>query len=335
MAAWPAETTGATLSGGDAGALRRAMVDAAAKKVGLRLTGTFFLAATVKVPAGLYIDATSAKFFVNSAAPHEKAPYNSGRFRNDDLGSKPEYGAAGWFIWNGGEFDGNGEGIWTISHSPGFIIKNATMYNYCSSANTGHAIETNSSGGVNNLKGPYNVQILNNRFLGTNRGQRPNSNDEPVHFDWNWKGSGGAAPVWDVGDPVTEKTQVMTHNVLVKGNTFHRKSEAGGWQFAKTAMGGHDASDSRYDPAFRHNHFLFEGNQIHGAVGSSEVSPNKGAIHLAWVRDAVVRNNVLHGGVARRYITAEDKKDSTFCSASGNTSKSPSLTGNNTIICEG
>lgn len=321
------------LDGGHCHDIQQAMNAAAAQGKTLRLTGTFHVYTHVYIPAGLLIDATGAMFYVNSEQAVAGAPFNSGRFKNDSHNSAPEYGAAGGWTWTGGTFDGNGEGIFTLSHSPGFTIQKITAYRYCSSGNTGHAIEINSSGGVNDLSGPYNVQILDSDFLGTDRGQRSNSNDEPVHLDWNWDGSGAAAPVWCPGDPVSEKTQVMCHNVLIKGNRF--KSKGSGWAAAKCAVGGHDTSDTRYDPAYRHNHILIEGNQIEGAVGSTEVSPNKGAIHLCWVRDAVVKGNTLNGGVTRRYITAEDAKDATYCTASGNTSSNPTLSNPNAIVIEG
>lgn len=323
------------LTGGHCHDIQAVMDRAAAEGKSLRLTGTYHVYTNVYIPDDLVIDATGAKFYVNSEEAKEGGKYNAGRFKNASNGDAPGYGAAGWWTWTGGEFDGNGEGIFTLSHSPGYTIQNATFYRYCSSGNTGHAIETNSSGGDNDLNGPYNVKILNNTFLGTDRGQRSNSNDEPVHWDWNWDGSGAAAPVWHKGDPVNTGTQTMCHNVLIKGNTFHRRAEGNGWAFAKCAIGGHDASDSDFDPEYRHNHIMIEENNIHGAVGSTEVSPNKGAIHLAWARDVVVRKNRLLGGVAKRYITAEDAKDEDYCSASGNVSENPTLSNNDKIVVEG
>jgi len=331
----PPPTEVVTLTGGHCHDIQAAMDSAASQKKTLRLTGSYAVYTNVYIPGGLTIDATGATIYVNSETAASGAKYNSGRFKNKSNNDAAGYGAAGWFTWIGGTLDGNGEGIMTFSHSPGYTIKGATFYRYCSSGNTGHAIETNSSGGANDLNGPYNVQILDNQFLGTDRGQRSNSNDEPCHWDWNWNGSGAAAPVWDIGDTVNETTQTMCHNILIKGNRFHRKSESGGWQFAKCAIGSHDASDSAYDPEYRHNHILIEDNEMHGAAGSSEVSPNKGAIHLAWARDVVVRNNVLKGGTAKRYVTAETSKDAGYCSASGNTSSSPTLSNPNTIVVEG
>jgi hypothetical protein len=331
----PPATTEIVLSGGNGAAMQAAMDQASAEGKSLRLTGAFYSSVTVYIPSNLKINAEGAKFYMNSESASEGAKYNAGRFKNASNGDAPEYGAAGGFVWTGGEFDGNGEGIFTISHSPGFTIQGTTMYRYCSKDNTGHAIEINSSGGLNDLNGPYTVQILNNTFLGTDRGQRENSNDEPIQWDWNWDGSGGAAPVWKPGNPVNESTQVMCHNILVKGNRFHRRSESGKWEFAKTAIGGHDASDPAYDPKYRHNHVLVEGNEMHGAVGGTSVSPNKGAIHLCWTRDAEAKGNVLYGGVSKRYITAEDSKDATYCKASSNTSANPTLSDPNKIVVEG
>ncbi len=315
-----------TVNGGHCHDIQAGMDAAVAQGKTLRLTGTFYVYTDVFIPSNLSILATGAKFNVNNC----NGVYNAGRFKNATNGNAAQYGQAGWFVWDGGEFDGNGRGIFTISHSPGFTIKNTTMYRYCSSTYAGHAIEANSSGGADNVTGPYNVQILNNNFRGTDLGQRDNSNDEPIQFDWNWDGSGASAPVWHVGDPISQATQVMCHNFLIEGNTFHRLSESSPWNFAKCAIGGHDSADSRIVPTYRHNHFLIRGNTIHGAVGSNLTSPDKGAIHLFRVRQAVVQNNTIVGGTSGRYVTAEVASDVSTCSASGN---SPS--GANTIVVTG
>jgi hypothetical protein len=314
-----ATPTDIVVNGGHCHNILTGLAQAKAQKLTLKLTGTFYINTMVYIPDGVNVIATGAMFYVNSNSAVENATFNSGRFKNETNGSAPEYGQAGNFTWDGGTFDGNGEGIWTISHSPGFTIKNTTLYNYCSSGNTGHAIETNSSGGYDDPGGPYRVQILNNQFLGTNRGQRTNGNDEPCHFDWNWNGSGGSAPVWNPGDTVSEYNQVMCHNVLVQGNTFHRKAETGGWAFALCAIGGHKSSDASMTSSYRHNHFLYKDNIIHGAVGSSGTNPDKGAIHSFFIRQGVVQNNQLNGCNANRLLTGENATDVTYCSASGNT----------------
>lgn len=306
-----------TVNGGHCHNIQAGLDQAKAQGLTLKLTGTFYCNTHVYVPDGVNVIATGAKFFLNSNSAVENAVFNSGRMKNATNGNAAEYGQAGNFTWDGGTFDGNGEGCWTISHSPGFTLKNMTLYNYCASANTGHAIETNSSGGVDNKTGPFNVQILNNQFLGTDRGQRTNGNDEPCHFDWNWDGSGAAAPVWKPGDPVSESTQVMCHNVLVQGNTFGRRTAS--YAYALCSIGGHKSADSSMTSTYRHNHFLYKDNSITGSVGSSGTNPDKGAIHSFYVRQGVVQDNRLYGCNANRLVTAENTTDAGYCSASGNT----------------
>jgi hypothetical protein len=318
------------------------MDSAAAKGLPLRLVGTFYISTTVNIPDNLYIQGGGAKFYLSSTPPAAcdggPGAYNAGRIRNATKGNAAGYGQAGGFTWDGGEFDGNRDGIMTFSHSPGFTVKNCTFYSWCyfnsdSDKNTGHAIEINSSGGADNTDGPYTVQILNNTFLGV-YSQRPWSNDEPVHWDWNWNGSGGTPPFWEVGDPANSTTQTMCHNVLIQGNTFHRKDESGTWKFALCAIGGHDSSDAAIKPATRHNHFLIDGNKIHGAVGASaNVQSDKGAIHLFRVRQAKVTNNEMFGCTASRLVSAENKTDAGYCSASGNTHNGASA--GNTIVVQG
>jgi hypothetical protein len=337
--------TEVVVDGGHCHNIQAGMDSAASQGLPLRLTGTFYCYTNVYIPDNLYITATNAHFYLNSGSPVSGATFNAGRWKNNPKGNAAGYGQAGGFTIDGGTFEGNGEGCMTFSHSPGYTVKNARFFRYCRTGNTGHALEMNSSGGPDNVNGAYTVQILNNQFLGTDLGQRTNSNDEPLQFDWNWDGpsggSGSSPPVWYPGDPVSESTQVMCHNILIQGNTFHRWSEGGAFPgsinggFALCAIGGHDSSDASVVASYRHNHFLITGNVIHGAVGSTATSPNKGAIHLYRVRQAVVQNNTLYGGVQNRFITAEDATDKTYCSASGNATASPALTGNNTIIVEG
>lgn len=343
-------STEITVNGGHCHNIQAGIDAAASQGKTLRLTGTFYCYTNVYVKDNVYVNATGAMFYLNSKSATPGAVFDAGRIKNDEKGNVPVggpgfnngYGMAGGFTWDGGTFDGNGEGCMTFSHSPGYTIKNATFYRYCSTGNTGHAIEMNSSGGLDNVSGAYTVQILDNQFLGTDRGQRTNSNDEPVQWDWNWNGpsggSGAAPPVWNPGDTVSEQTQVMCHNVRIAGNTFHRLSES--WDsainggFALCAIGGHDSADASVVASYRHNHFLIENNIIHGARGSTAVNPDKGAIHLYRVRQATARNNTLYGGVQSRYITAEDATDATYCSASGNASSNPALTGNNSIVVQ-
>lgn len=322
--------------------IQAGMDSAAAKGLPLRLVGTFYISTTVNIPDNLYIQGGGAKFYLSSTPPAAcdggPGAYNAGRIRNATKGSAAGYGQAGGFTWDGGEFDGNRDGIMTFSHSPGFTVKNCTFYSWCyynssGDNNTGHAIEINSSGGADNTDGPYTVQILNNTFLGV-YSQRPWSNDEPVHWDWNWNGSGGTPPFWEVGDPANSTTQTMCHNVLIQGNTFHRKDESGTWKFALCAIGGHDSSDAAIKPATRHNHFLIDGNKIHGAVGASaNVQSDKGAIHLFRVRQAKVTNNEMFGCTASRLVSAENKTDAGYCSAAGNTHNGAPA--GNTIVVQG
>lgn len=312
-----AAATEVTVSGGHCHQINAGLAQAKASGLPLRLTGNFYLYTDVLIPDGVYVNATGAMFYCSSTSAVENATYDSGRIKNETNGNAPEYGQAGNFTWDGGTFDGNGEGIMTFSHSPGFTIKNATFYNYCASNNTGHALEINSSGGVDNKTGPYTVQILNNTFLGTNRGQRTNGNDEPVQWDWNWNGSGGSAPVWNPGDTISEATQVMCHNLLIQGNTFSRRTSA--YAYALCAIGGHKSADASMTSSYRHNHVLIQSNHITGSVGSSGTNPDKGAIHSFFTRQGDVKNNTLVSCNANRLITGENATDITYCTASGNT----------------
>lgn len=287
--------------------LMNAMFDARELGVPLTVTGTWGLELNaIWIPDGVTVIATGAKFnhtptarFKNAAAwPATTMPDTCGGY---DGGS---------FTWTGGEFNGGGDGIFTLSHSPGFTISSTVMYNYCTDSNSGHAIEINSSGGPNDLAGSdYRVKILGNFFRGV-QSQRSNSNDEPLHYDWAWNGSGCAGA----------EDHTMCHNLLLSGNSFHRLDESGAWEFGLCAIGGHRMSSDSYgdmgnagipnpadgEPAERHNFFLIEDSTIHGAVGSTGTSPNKGAIHLWNVRDVIVRNNNLHGCTPDRLVTGWD-----------------------------
>lgn len=224
----------------------------------------------------------------------------------------------GSFFWDGGEFDGGGDGIFTLSHSPGFTIQNTKMYNWSADGGDGHAIEINSSGGANANFGVFNVNILNNQFLGLGLGQRTNSNDEAVQWDWAWQGSGCAGA----------EDHTMCHNIRIAGNTSHRLTEAWGsisglvnGGFAKCFTGGHRMSSASYGdmgnaglanpsdgyPSERHNSVLIENNAIHAAVGSTETTPDKGAIALWMTRDVIVRNNNFYSCTDNRLVSAIDK----------------------------
>lgn len=319
----------------------------------LRLTGTFLVYTNVSIPANLAIDATGAKFNCNRDSSTYVRPgdaHNAGKFVNG--GSGGAYNRDGWFNWNGGTFDGNGDSCMTISHSPGFTVRNATFYRYCADQNyfswgDGHAIEINSSGGPDNAtgqNGTFNVLISACKFQGTDMGQRAWGNDEPIHYDWAWEGSGGAAP-WD---------GTMTHNVRVTGCTFHRFSETatvsgaghGGynnwqWRFAICAIGGHDPSQAAKDgmangsldpsggwnnstdrPKERHNHFKFDGNAIHGSLGyaGGSLRFDKGAIHAHRLRQVWVVNNNFYGCGAHQVSGWDSSDIPTYGSVSGNTS---------------
>lgn len=261
---------------------------------------------SVYCAAGTKFNHTPTARFRNAAAwPATSMPDSCGGY------------AGGGFFWDGGEFNGGGDGIFTISHSSGFTIQNTRMYNWSSDTGDGHAIEINSSGGADNLNGTsYRVHILNNQFLGLGLGQRTNSNDEAVQWDWAWKGSGcGGA-----------EDHTMCHNIRIAGNTSHRFSE--GWDgiqnagFSLCFTGGHRMSSGSYGlmgnagvanpsdgyPAERHNWVLIEGNNVHKAVGAtSGVSPDKGAIALWSTRDVIVRNNNFYACTDSRLVSGFDE----------------------------
>jgi hypothetical protein len=281
------------------GGLENAMWDARCAGLPLRVVGTWSLSKnTMWIPDGVTVRAHGAVFNHNPMARFRNSgPWpgcqttEAGREMSPGVGG---YGGGG-FHWEGGTFSGNGDGIFTLSHSPGFTIRDATFYNWCSSSNTGHAIEINSSGGNDNASGEYGtytVNILAN-FFGGVTGQRSNSNDEAVHYDWAWSGSG----VWGQAD------HTMCHNVKIEGNTFHT-NYGGGSQFARCAIGGHDPSGG-LRPTNRHNHFTIRSNAIHGAVGSTGTSPDKGAIHNYWIRSSWIVFNNLYGCTPARLISCE------------------------------
>jgi hypothetical protein len=332
-----------TVSGGHCHDIQAGMNHASANGLTLILTGTFYLYTNVEIPANLNIVATGAHFYCNKANGGDVNPgqsYNAGRFVNARGAGTGGYNHAGWFTWDGGTFDGNGEGIFTISHAPGFTIKNATLYRHCAdmsrfSWGDGHAIEINACGGPDNktgIDGTFNVQILSCRFGGSDIGQRANTNDEPLQWDWSWEGSGGASP----------HDGTMCHNILVDSCTFQRLHESGSWVHPPCGVGGHDpskesleqiqagtrapsgywegAANSTGKPKTGHNHIKVSNCVFHGATGvfDNRLSFDKGAIHLHRVRDGWAVNNQFFG-CASKPVTAWSSADAAYCSASGNT----------------
>jgi hypothetical protein len=280
----------------------------AARSAGLplRVVGTWTLELNdIWIPDGVTVRAHGAVFNHRPVARFK----NAAKWPAANMPDSCRGYDGGTFHWEGGEFNGGGDGIFTISHSPGFTIRDTTMYNYCTSTEDGHAIEINSSGGNDLGLADYRVWIVNNKFRGVQNGQRPNSNDEPVHYDWAWKGSGcGGA-----------EDHTMCHNVYIGSNEFWSP-----WEHAKCAIGGHRMSSASYNvmgnaglanpadgnPSERHNSFLIEGNVIHGATGAtSGVSPDKGSIALFCLRGVHVRNNAFYGclpGVSGKLVSAFD-----------------------------
>ena len=275
------------VAGGDCTSLQGGLDQAAAAGLPLRLTGTFTVNCPVRIPSSVQINGQQATFQFTKA----------GRIRNKTNGGGGGYTHAGGFVWDGGTFVGAGNGIFTISHSPGFTIKNTVQYAYAETGDDGHAIEVNASGGPHTPH-TYTVHITGNTFRGVT-GQRENANDEPVQYDFSWDGSGGDAPF----------DETMCHNLYIANNTFHRLDESGTWKFALCAIGAHRGSAG--EPAERHNGILIENNQIHGAVGATaNVSPDKGAIALWNARDVWIRNNGFHGCTPTRLISGWDANPS-------------------------
>ena len=93
----------------------------------------------------------------------------------------------------------------------------------------------------------------------------------------------------------------MCHNVKIEGNTFHQ--QWGGGEFVKCAVGGHD--NSTFTPPQRHNHFTIRSNNIHGSQGSDGTNPDKGVIHLYWVRSSWVVFNNFYGCNSARLMQCE------------------------------
>jgi len=298
------------VDGGDCNSLQWGLDQAAATLLPLRLTGTFTVNCVVRIPSNVQINGQAAAFNFTK----------DGRIRNNTNGSGGGYTHAGGFAWDGGTFVGAGNGIFTISHSPGFTIQNTVQYAYAAADDDGHGIEINGSGGPH-TPNTYTVQIIGNTFLGVT-GQRSNSNDEAVQYDFSWDGSGGDAP-YDA---------TMCANLHIANNTFHRVDESGTWQFALCAIGGHRGSAG--EPAERHNGILIENNAVHGAVGATaNVSPDKGAIALWNARDVWILNNAFYGCTSSRLVSGwdananRDLNDSTMnINISGNTHNGNAVT---------
>ncbi|MBW2527255.1 MAG: hypothetical protein JRI23_23945 [Deltaproteobacteria bacterium] len=125
------------VAGGDCNALQAGLDQSAAASLPLRLTGTFTVNCTVRIPSSVSIDGSAATFNFTKA----------GRIRNKTNGGGGGYTHAGGFVWDGGTFVGAGNGVFTISHSPGFTIRNTVQYAYAEDGDDGHGIEINSSGG--------------------------------------------------------------------------------------------------------------------------------------------------------------------------------------------
>jgi hypothetical protein len=302
--------------GGQSGTAGLIAAMRAARNAGkpLRVWGYWELAGDVWIPDGVTVDATDGSFAMIG-----------GRFRNADPwpaysmdGGTRGYNGGG-FAWRNGYFDGRGDGVFTLSHSPGFSIIGATFINWCSTGNTGHAIEINSSGGNDNQLGEYEgftVVVNSNKFGGVS-GQRAWGNDEPIHWDFAWSGSGhrGYADF------------TKCHNVQIDGNVFH-VNFGGGPQFAICAIGAHDPSaasiaeieaaggwsgGSAGSPIDRHNHFRICGNEIHGATGyaGSSLKFDKGAIHVHRTRQVWVTGNSFLGCTPNRNVTGWNSGDAT------------------------
>jgi hypothetical protein len=275
------------VDGGDCNSLQSGLDQAAAAALPLRLTGAFTVNCVVRIPSNVQINGAAATFTFTKA----------GRIRNKTNGNAGGYTHAGGFVWDGGTFVGAGNGIFTISHSPGFTIQNTLQYAYAETGDDGHSIEINSSGGPH-TPNSYTVHITGNTFRGVT-GQRPNSNDEAVQYDFSWDGSGGDGP-YDA---------TMCANLYIANNTFHRLDESGTWHFALCAIGAHRGTAG--EPAERHNGILIENNAIHGAVGATaDVSPDKGAIGLWNARDVWILNNAFFGCTSSRLVSGWDANSS-------------------------
>jgi len=269
---------------------------------GYTITSQFF------IPSNITITATGASIKLTGGSIKNAAPASCGVVGDN------HYTHAGGFTWDGGTiYRDSGDTLMSFAHAPSLTIKNATFYRYCSSANNGHAIEINACGGANQGTsssagtGPYTVRIINNSFLGTDQGQRTNSNDEPIQYDWAYSTAAAGAKVCPNQSDVMAST--MCHNVEISGNTFYRQAQTGTWVSALCAIGGHKPADpisgTKRLPTNRHNNFRIANNQIHEAVGSTGTNPDKGAIHLFALRGVTVTGNVFTACTPSRLVTYE------------------------------
>lgn len=270
--------------------------------------GDYTITSQFFIPSNVYITATGANIKLTGGSIKNAAPADCGVVGDN------HYTHAGGFTWDGGTiYRDQGDSLMSFAHAPSLTVMNTTFFRYATADNMGHAIEINAVGGPNMgtnpnaATGPYTVRIVNNRFLGVDQGQRPNSNDEPIQYDWAYSEGAAGAKVCPNQTDVMAST--MCHNVEISGNTFHRYAEVGGWQFGLCAIGGHKSAEdivgTRRLPTNRHNNFLIANNEIHGAVGSTGTNPDKGAIHLFALRGVTVTGNNFFGCDASRLVTYE------------------------------
>lgn len=270
--------------------------------------GSYTVTSEFFIPSNITITATGASIKLTGGSIKNAAPTSCGVVGDN------HYTHAGGFTWDGGTlYRDAGDTLMSFAHAPSLTIKNATFYRYCSSTNSGHAIEINACGGPNlgtnpaAGTGPYTVRIVNNAFLGTDQGQRTNSNDEPIQYDWAYSTAAAGAKVCPNQSNVLAST--MCHNVEISGNTFYRYATTGSWASALCAIGGHKPADpisgTKRLPTNRHNNFLIANNQLHEAIGSTGTNPDKGAIHLFALRGVTVSGNAFHLCTPSRLVSYE------------------------------
>ena len=270
--------------------------------------GSYTITSEIYLPSNITITATGASIKLTGGSIKNDAPASCGVVGDN------HYTHAGNFNWDGGTiYRDAGDTLMVFAHAPSLTVKNATFHRYCSSTNNGHAVEINACGGPHQGTsasagtGPYTVRIVGNTFLGTDQGQRTNSNDEPIQYDWAYSTSASAAKVCPNQSNVLAST--TCHNVEISGNTFHRLAATGGWEFALCAIGGSKTatpiSGTARLPVNRHSNFLIANNNINGAAGSTETNPDKGAIHLFALRAVTVSGNVFTDCTPSRLVTYE------------------------------
>lgn len=269
--------------------------------------GDYTVTSQFFIPSNVYITATGANIKLTGGSIKNEAPADCGVVGDN------HYTHASGFTWDGGTvYRDQGDSLMSFAHASSLTVMNTTFFRYAAADNTGHAIEINAVGGPNQgsnpnaATGPYTVRLINNRFLGVDQGQRSNSNDEPIQYDWAY--STGAAGAKVCPNQANVMASTMCHNVEISGNTFHRYAETG-WEFGRCAIGGHksatDIVGTRRLPTNRHNNFLIANNAIHGAIGSTATNPDKGAIHLFALRGVTVTGNNFFGCEPSRLVTYE------------------------------